>query len=263
MFSFSRQSKQATTQIVDEIQKIVYAYLKPLGFRKHGRVMHRFVEGDISQVVELQNGCPQKGVTGLLWVQLGIRVPECEERTFTPSEPKKYYHDYHCNIRAELTEYIHGKSHPYDLRSKPETIGGDIVEQLEEHVMPVFELLSSREAILAHRREHRRFDSLNHRLIELEEAMIYGRAGDKPKAEEVFIRYYLRKLEQYRHELEHGRQVYLRRFEKMMYKSTATGKLEEVEAKESGYVTVFNASDGHLRVLRELAAKLEIALPEM
>ena len=263
MFSFFNQNKLSTTETVDAIQRIVHEYLKPLGFRRHGRVMHRFVDGDISHVVELQNGCPQKGITGVLWVNLGIRVPECVERTFTPSEPKKYYHDYDCSIRVELSEYVYGKSQPYDLRTRPETIGGDIVERLEMHIMPVFDALNSREAILAHRREHERFDSLNHHLIELEEAMIYGRAGDRERAEEVFLRYYLRCLEKYRHELEHGRPTYLRRFERVTYKNTSTGKIETVEARENGYVTLYNASDGHLRVLRELAGKLGITLPEM
>lgn len=263
MFLFFKQNKLSSTETVDAIQKIVYEYLKPLGFRKHGRAMHRFVDGDISQVVELQNGCPQKGVTGVLWVNLGIRVPECVERTFTPSEPKKFYHEYECNIRVRLGEYVDGKEHPYDLKCKPETIGGDIVERLEMHILPVFETLNSREAILAHRREHKRFDSLNHHLIELEEAMIYGRAGDRSRAEKVFVRYYLRQLEEYRHELEHGRPTYLRRFDRVTYKNSATGRIETVEAKEDGYVTLFNASDGHLRSLRETAGKLGIALPEM
>ena len=262
MFPFFKPNTRTTTESVDVIQKIVYDYLKPQGFRKHGRAMHRFVDGDISQVVELQNGCPSKGITGVLWVRLGIRVPECQERTFTPGPQKKYYHEYECNIRVGLIEYVDGKESPYDLCGKPETIGGDIVERLEMHVLPVFDLLCSRQAILAHRREYKTFDSLNHRLIELEEAMIYGRAGDRNRAVELFTGYYLRNLEQYRHELEHGRQTYMRRFDRVTYKNRATGQMETVEAKEDGYVTLFNANDGHLCHLRELARKLEIDLPE-
>ena len=69
-----------TTSAVDVIEKIVYDFVKPLGFRRFGRTLHRFVEGDISQVIHFQNGCPQKGIPGLLWVNLGIRVPECQEK---------------------------------------------------------------------------------------------------------------------------------------------------------------------------------------
>ena len=93
----------SSTESVDIIEKIVYEYLKPLGFRKHGRTLHRFVDTDISQVVNFQNGCPSKGVYDILWVNIGIRVPECVERKFSIEKPlKKYYHEYECNIRTRL-----------------------------------------------------------------------------------------------------------------------------------------------------------------
>lgn len=38
----------SSTECVDTIQEVVYEYLKPLGFQKFGRTMHRFVEEDIS-----------------------------------------------------------------------------------------------------------------------------------------------------------------------------------------------------------------------
>ena len=37
-----------TTQIVDEIEAAVYEHIKPYGFKKHGRTLHRFVSEDIS-----------------------------------------------------------------------------------------------------------------------------------------------------------------------------------------------------------------------
>ncbi len=77
MFPFFKDKERkefSSVEAVDEIEKLVYAYLKPLGFRKFGRTLHRFVDGDISQVVNFQNGCPQKQVYGILWVNLGVRV---------------------------------------------------------------------------------------------------------------------------------------------------------------------------------------------
>lgn len=53
---------------------MVYNHLKTLGFRKFGRTLHRFVEGDISQVIHFQNGCHTKGTYDVLWVNLGIRT---------------------------------------------------------------------------------------------------------------------------------------------------------------------------------------------
>ena len=49
-----------TTEIVDMIEKSVYARLKPLGFRKYGRTLHRFVSEDISQLINFQCGLPTK-----------------------------------------------------------------------------------------------------------------------------------------------------------------------------------------------------------
>ena len=44
-------SASFVTQQIDYIESEVYKRIKPLGFRKHGRTLHRFVSGDISQVI--------------------------------------------------------------------------------------------------------------------------------------------------------------------------------------------------------------------
>ncbi len=120
MFRVFKTNKLTSTESVDLIEKIVYEHLKPLGFRKHGRTLHRFVDGDISQVVNFQNGCPPKGVYDILWVNLGIRIPECAERKFSIEEPlKKYYHEYECNIRTRLGSLVDGKDTFYDLKKDP------------------------------------------------------------------------------------------------------------------------------------------------
>ena len=102
---YEKDKQLDTKTIVDSIEKAVYAEVKPLGFKKHGRTLHRFVDGDISQVINFQVGCPPKGVYDVLWVNIGIRVPECFLRSFSPEERlEKYYHEYHCNIRCRLKE---------------------------------------------------------------------------------------------------------------------------------------------------------------
>ena len=67
MFHLFKTNNLTSTESVDIIEKIVYEYLEPLGFRKHGRTLHRFVDGDISQVVHLQNGARKKA----FWVFCG------------------------------------------------------------------------------------------------------------------------------------------------------------------------------------------------
>ena len=89
---FEKDKELDTKFIVDEIEKAVYAEVKILGFKKHGRTLHRFVDGDISQVINFQIGCPPKGIYDVLWVNIGIRVPECGLRRFEQeTDLKKYY----------------------------------------------------------------------------------------------------------------------------------------------------------------------------
>lgn len=177
--------------ILDGIEKTVYTALKPHGFRKHGRSLHRFVDGDISQVITFQLGQSYLERNHLLYVNVGIRVPECMTRSFTPEEkPKKYYKEYECNIRSRLGK-VEGKEEScYDLRQPAEPILADILRQLADVVLPAFAVLNSREAILAHRREYPDFDLLSVHLILLEEAMIFGRRGEADRAAECFRSYY-------------------------------------------------------------------------
>lgn len=77
-----------STAILNGIQREVHKVLKPLGFAKHGRTEHRFVSGDISQVIHFQLGQAYLGETHLLYVNIGIRVPECMEY-FLENAPEK------------------------------------------------------------------------------------------------------------------------------------------------------------------------------
>lgn len=180
-----------TSKTLDVIEKEVYAVLKPFGFKKHGRTLHRFVSEDISQVINFQLGQAYRGETHLLWVNVGIRVPECMTRRFSAENSvKKYYHEYECNIRSRLGEIEGKEASCYDLRQPVDTIMEDITRQIQTLVIPAFEVLNSRETILARRRDYPLFDLLNNHLILLEESMIYGQRGDIEKAADTFNLYY-------------------------------------------------------------------------
>ena len=57
MFDFLKKKTEInTTQIVDEIEAAVYEHVKPYGFKKYGRTLHRFISEDISQVIHFQSG---------------------------------------------------------------------------------------------------------------------------------------------------------------------------------------------------------------
>lgn len=263
MFGFKKEKATAfyAPAVIDAIESAVYAAVKPLGFQKHGRTLHRFVSGDISQVINFQCGQAIRGDNHLMWVNIGIRLPECDLRSFQPEDPlKKYYHEYDCTIRTRLGA-VRGKAETaYDLRKPTDKIIRDILSQLQAYVLPVFDILSSREAILEKRREFPLFDTTNGHLILLEEAMIYGRLGNMEKATERFNMHYQHALEVYRREYEHGEKMFLRKGQRVLYRNTKTGENETVTATKTGYVTLYGASRGHLDYLEALAKELGISL---
>ena len=181
------------TQQINRIESEVYKIVKPLGFTKHGRTLHRFVSGDISQVINFQCGQAYLDATHLLSVNIGIRIPECFERQFHVVNAKSYYHEYECNMRTRLgtvrTKRTKGEK-VYDLNRDVDAICSDIIREIEDDVLPVFDIFTSREAVLAHRREYPWFDTMNNHLIFLEEAMIYGHQNDLQKAKEAFDKHY-------------------------------------------------------------------------
>ena len=188
-----RVNTLGTPESIDIIENAVYAELKPLGFRKHGRTLHRFVDGDISQVINFQCGQSYRDETHLMWVNIGIRVPECELRSFEGDEkPKKYYHEYECSMRSRLGKVKGKKVTTYNLHGSIDEITADILGQIKEYVLPTFDVLKDRTSILEKRREYRNFDTLHYNTILLQEAMIYGRMGDLDKASELFNRYYFK-----------------------------------------------------------------------
>ena len=248
---FKKKAKINTPQIVDEIENAVYIHIKSYGFKKHGRTLHRFVSEDISQVIHFQSGMPTHGMGGLLCVNLGIRIPECSERTFQPKpEKKKYYHEYECTIRSRLG-IVSGKQETwYDLHKNTGKIIKSIIEELEQYVLPAYEILNSREAILAHRKDYPLLDNLEHRLILLEECMIYGCLGNISKAKQLFKKYYQSAVDEYNDLVKNGHKQYLKKGERVIFMG------QDITAEKDGYVTLYGANHGHIDYLDELAVNL-------
>ncbi len=163
MFAVFRRKKVDTTKIVDEIENTVFEWAKQYDFKKYGRTFNRTVDNDIVQVINFQNGCTEKEVYGLLWVNLGIRVPEC---TDFPNEQKKHYKEYECNIRCRLDEYTDKMDNPYNLKENPEKIANNIIEKLSKIILPVFDVLSSRENIIKELKNYPEFNSFRNHLID-------------------------------------------------------------------------------------------------
>lgn len=252
MFDFLKKNTNINTQeIVDEIEATVYAHLKPYGFRKHGRTLHRFVSEDLSQVIHFQSGLPAQGMGGLLCINLGIRIPECSERTFQPSEiKKKYYYEYECTIRSRLGAVRGKKETWYDLHRNTGKIINSIIAELDQYVLPAYQVLSSREAILAHRKDYPLLDRLGNHLILLDECMIYGHLGHIEQAKQLFEAYYQSAVDDYNDLSTNGRKQYLKKGERVVFMG------QDITAEQDGYVTLYGANHGHIDYLDELAFHL-------
>lgn len=245
------KEKSEVTAIINEIEANVYKRIKDKGFRKHGRTLHRFVSGDISQVINFQCGQAYRDETHLMWVNIGIRVPECFEREFVPSKPmKKYYSESECSIRSRLGRIEGNKDKCFDLRGDVSKIESAIISDIEIKVMPVLDILSSREAILAYRKDYSHFDTMNRQLILLEESMIYGHLGELDKAKELFDQYYSNAVDEYNDAMVNGRKVYLKKGERIVFMK------QDITAEEDGYVTLYGKSHAHIDYLDNLADKL-------
>ena len=249
--------KSDAAMCVDEIEASVYAQLKPLGFRKHGRTLHRFVSGDLSQIIHFQCGLPSAGPAQQMWVNLGIRIPECDERTFSPSPLKRYYHEYNCTLRSRLGSIDGRQALCFDLREQTSQLLKQILPDVLTKVLPVYDVLSSREAILAHRRDYPHFDVMGRQLILLDEAMICGHLGDLEKAQALFAQYYVNAVHAYQHEKARGKQIYLQKGERVICHG------QNITADKTGYFTVRSADDSHIRYLAGLAEKLGLSLPDI
>jgi hypothetical protein len=252
VFDFLKKKAEINTiRIVDEIESSVYEHIKPYGFKKYGRTLHRFVSEDISQVINFQSGMPAHGMGGLLCVNLGIRIPECSERTFQPNtEKKKYYHEYECTIRSRLGRVSGQNETWYDLHKKPAKIIDSIIHEIDQYVLPAYEVLNNRDAILAQRRNYPLLDSLSSLLILLEESMIYGHLGNIEKAKELFELYYQSVVKEYNDLTENGHKQYLKKGERVIFMG------QDITAEKDGYVTLYGADHGHIDYLDELAVSL-------
>ena len=251
-YIFKKQKDINTTKIIDEIEASVYAAIKAHGFKKHGRTLHRFVSGDISQVINFQSPLSVWGMKKSFCVNIGIRIPECTEKILNPINEKKYYKEYECTIRSRLGTVSGERETWYDLRKDANKISKSIIKEIETVVIPTFDVLNSRDSILAHRRNYPLFDTIFSHQILLEECMIYGHLGDVQKAEESFELYYESAVAEYNTLMESGHKQYLKKGQRVVFMG------QDITAEKDGYVTLYGASHGYIDYLDELAVKLGI-----
>lgn len=138
----------------------------------------------------------------------------------------------------------------YDLHKKSYKIIKSIIEGIDQFVLPAYEVLNSREAILAHRKDYPLLDNLEHRLILLEECMIYGYLGNVEKAKQLFEKYYQSAVEEYNDLVKNGHKQYLKKGERVVFMG------QDITAEKDGYVTLYGANHRQIDYLDELAINL-------
>jgi hypothetical protein len=139
------------------------------------------------------------------WGQIGIRVPEAFEKAFILPAEKEVYHDYECNIRSDLFQFVgidigkadssKGDKFTYNaqfLRLDTDAVEptvNQIISIITDKVFPFFSELESRDMILTNRSKYNYIEPLT-TTIDLETAMIYGLKGDISKANEYISKQY-------------------------------------------------------------------------
>ena len=151
-------------------------------------------------------------------------------------------------MHSRLGNVMGKKEKWYDLKKPVYKTVKDILRQLEKKVLPAFDILSSRQAILDHRADFPWIHSFGS--FELDDCMIYGYLGNIEKAKQLFEAYYQSAVDEYNDLMKNGRKQYLKKGERVVFMG------QDITAEKDGYVTLYGANHGHIDYLDELAVSL-------
>lgn len=155
-------------KILDEIQKIVYADIKPKGFLKKGRTHNRKIDDGIIQVVNFQmDKYPiglnyiipglRKSFWGKFTVNLGVYVDELFS-VFHNQDKKAFAQEYDCEIRTRLSHLTICKDEWYPLDKNYLDIAEKIIDGLSGEAQSWFERFSTREKIVSDLRNKKQIE---------------------------------------------------------------------------------------------------------
>lgn len=179
---------------LDNIQKEIHLFLKPLGFKKKGRTFNKQTEEGIYQVINIQNGRYEFGdkylipgfrenYYGKFTVNLGVMVREIYD--LDPHKKlKDIYKDYDCQIRTRLTHLTIKQDLWWEISEGNNQIAKEIIDGLNSHGLEWLDIFENRDKIcrnLGSKGGYPRAE-LDVALIELHR--------DKTKAEKLFQNYY-------------------------------------------------------------------------
>ena len=125
-------AKSPYVERLDEVQILLWAELKALGFRRRGRVFNRSAEEGVVQVITLQSGqyevnpihpLPEglaemrQNLYGRFTVNLGVHVWDVWEATFPGGSRPTFINDGYCQVRSRLGQLADGIDRWWSLGS--------------------------------------------------------------------------------------------------------------------------------------------------
>ena len=143
---------------LDSIQKEIFNYLKPLGFKKKGRTFNRQTEDGIYQVINIQSGRYEFGdkyvipgfrenYYGKFTINLGVMVTDIYELE-SHNKPKDIYQDYDCQIRTRLTHLTTKQDFWWPISNNTEETTKEIIQGLKSKGIQWLDTFESREKII-------------------------------------------------------------------------------------------------------------------
>lgn len=143
---------------LDSIQKEIFNYLKPLGFKKKGRTFNRQTEDGIYQVINIQSGRYEFGdkyvisgfresYYGKFTINLGVMVTDIYELE-SHNKPKDIYQDYDCQIRTRLTNLTIKQDFWWLISNNTEDTTNEIIKGLKSNGILWLDTFDSREKII-------------------------------------------------------------------------------------------------------------------
>ena len=143
---------------LESIQKEIYKFLKPLGFKKKGRTFNRKTEDGIYQVINIQSGRYEFGdkyvipgfrenYYGKFTINLGVMVQEIYKLD-SYNKTKDIYQDYDCQIRTRLSHLTINQDFWWVISKDTEITAQEIVQRLKSHGIQWLDTFETREKII-------------------------------------------------------------------------------------------------------------------
>ena len=157
MDNISESNKSDKVKYLNEIQKEVHQYLKPLGFKKSGRAFNRQTENGIWQVINFQSGQFPVGENyeipgfrenfyGKFTVNMGVIISELYKIQIKGKE-KKIYQDYDCQIRTRLPKLLWENDFWWDITNETKTTSEQIIDGVNQKGIPWLDMFETRKKI--------------------------------------------------------------------------------------------------------------------